>query len=310
MSFLADLAKAKKKQESATAPTLIPRVDEYLMMRPEQDRRDGRFHPSDLSYKFCPRAWALYNYHPQGLNTKKAGFKPRTYRIFDNGTGFHERTQRYFHMLGLLWGRWRRPARFEEGVVVYETHVGFAPRLRDGSVDPTWEYNEVKLRNDRRNVLGSTDGIMPLKGTSRLGFEYGKWGLELKSINSNGFGWVREGPRDYHEGQTFIYADALEEERGLPDSESMWYGAEGYDFWMQPLEGFIVLYEDKDKQELREFVVPFSQEKIDSFFNELAPAMNEALAYKRAHEEGRQIHYPFCRCPDKPELLCKTFNIG
>lgn len=309
--FLANIAKTQKVIQKREKPTLIPHVDEYLMTRPEQDRRDGKFHPSDLSYRFCPRAWALYNYHPEGLNTKKAGFTSRTYRIFDNGHGLHDRTQRYLQMRGLLWGRWTRVLGYDyEAEKPYvEEHIGFAPKLKDGRVDPSWTYAEVKIRNERRNITGHTDGIMPIKGVSRHGFEYGKWGFEAKSINDRAFGWLSDEAKDYHIDQTLIYSDCLEEERKLGE-EDMWAEAEGYDFWQQPLEGFIVFYENKNDQTIKEYAVEFSEEKVNEFFERLEPRMDEALAYKAEVEAGGSIHYPFCRCPKTPELLCKKFNIG
>lgn len=311
MSFLASLAKTAKQAEASPRPSLVPYVDSYLMLREEQDRRDGKFHPSDLSYDFCPRAWALYNYHPRGKDLKDQSWGSQMKRVLDNGTSFHERTQRYFHHLDLLWGRWRRPVEYADGIVSrYEVHVGWAPRTPGGEIDRTWEYDEVRLRNPERNVIGHTDGQMRLEGFSAHGFKYGKWGLELKSINSRSAGWLKEDPKTSHRDQTFIYADCLEWERNQGEQD-IWYGAEGYDFWQQPLEGFIILYEVKDTQEYLEYVIPFDRGVVDGYFDSMRARMDAALAYKAAMEAGKQTHYPFCMCTKNPvNVLCKAFKVG
>lgn len=312
MSLAALIKNRKAEVAKPETLSLASRIDEYLMLRPGDDRRDGHFHPSDLSYNFCPREWALYNYGADGLIVKEGGFPPKIKRVFDNGHGLHARMQRYFQMQDLLWGRYKRPTGYREGVPEYEWHFGFPPKLQSGKIDPTWEYAEVKLRNFDRNVLGSTDGVLRIKGHSAHGFEYGKWVLELKSINSRGFSWLPEshtagGEKDFHRSQGLIYLDCLEYERRL-GTEGWWAGSEGFDFWMQPVEGVIFLYEDKDCQEMKEFILPYSEEAVEQFFATVEGRMQEALVYKNGTGERR---WPRCHCEGgKKTSLCKKHPLG
>jgi hypothetical protein len=316
---LAALVKNRKKElkqaEVSQKPSLIARIDEYLMLQPGDDRRDGLFHPSDLSNNFCPREWCLYNWHPHGKLVHDSRWDARFKRILGNGHGLHDRVQRYFQMQDVLWGRWVRPVGYDaDGQTINEEHLGWVPKLADGRIDSTWRYAEVRIRNVARNTKGHTDGVMRLKGESRLGFEYGKWGLEIKSINEQGFNWLPEtqtddGEKEAHRYQTYIYEDGLEAERALPDSESWWYGADGWEFWEQPLEGFIVLYEDKNKQQMREFVVPYDGQKIDGFFESIKDRTDAAMAFKEAKERGEEPRYPTCKCKQKGKL-CVKYPLG
>lgn len=280
MSFLGALAKAKAKPGY-----VVPLIDQYLLGTDiSEDRRDRMFHPSDLAGAFCPKAWALYNYHPDGLSVKAEGIEPRTARIFGNGHGVHSRIQGY--LAEHLWGRWEKlvgwDARDEPR---YETHVGWRP---DGN---GWRYSEVRLEHTLDRILGSTDGLLRRFGK--------KWGLEVKSINTDGYKWMPEGEaRRAHVNQTLIYMHALEwmrvgTVRPMVD-----------EFDAEPLAGFIVLYENKNDQTLKEIVVPYDPAEVMAFMNNRRELMWEALEIERTGT------YPACRCvPGKPSVLCKTFPV-
>lgn len=293
MSNLAALVKTRRKKG-----IVAPRIDEYLFLTDmSEDRRDGFFHPSDLSNPhFCPRAWSLYNFHPEGFKVKEGAIEPRLARIFGNGHGVHTRIQRYFQGMGVLWGRWRRLVRVEtdeqgEPVPVYEYTVGFPPRLKSGGIDWTWEYTEVRLYHEEDRILGSTDGKLWLDGR--------KYGLEIKSIKDEGFRWLQEDPKGAHRNQVFIYEHCDNWEHEQKDLHRAF--VDGFD--AEPLHGYVVLYENKNDQELKEYFVPNDRGLIEQFMDSRRKLMHRALEYERTKE------HPECRCPpSRRNPLCEAFE--
>lgn len=266
-SALANLVKAHQRQLSAPL-AVIPRLEQHLAMTVQDDRRDGMFHPSDISQpNFCPRAWSLFNFHPGGLSVKSAGVDPRLQRIFGNGHGVHDRFQRYFADAGLLWGTWSYPnklSRDYQGVRAARDHI----------------YNETKLTHVDLRIIGATDGLLVPDGQVV--------GLELKSMNSQGFKWL-QGPREAHKNQVYIYMACYDDMRrrkiALPGA----------------LSGYAVLYECKDTQSLKEFFVPYDRPAIDQYIASLTPALHAALEHERTSQ------HPTCTCPTgKENILCKT----
>lgn len=275
---LADLVKNRAKKG-----ILVPVLEEHLMLsQTSEDRRDKMFHPSDLAGKFCPRAWALYNYHPEGLSVKEGAIAPKLARIFGNGHGVHKRMQGYFAAMGNLYGTWDR--RKEDGTV--ELSVGFTPPGEG------WAYLEVGLRDRDYRIVGSTDGLLKL-GDKKLG-------LEVKSINENGFKWMGdEEAKEVHKNQTLIYMHCLEVARW----ETIRAGVATVDFLVKPLEGFVLLYENKNTQELKEFFVPFIAAEVEAYMKSRKKLMYEALEYERTGT------WPDCRCViGKETALCQKFD--
>jgi hypothetical protein len=177
--------------------------------------------------------------------------------------------------MGILWGRWKIPER--PGF-----YVGFYDPLRGG------RYAEVALRHEMDGIKGHTDGLVSLGGK--------KYGVEIKSINDNGFKWLDDKPIKAHEEQALIYMHCLEEERRLellndsaPDS-----------FAEEEMEGFIFLYENKNTQELKEFLLPYDSKKVRDLMDSKKKLMYEAREFQRSG------NHPECRCvPGKESPLCK-----
>jgi hypothetical protein len=274
----------------------VPALDEFLMLDEDgsEDRRDGMFHPSDLSYKFCPKAWALYNFHPQGLAVKVAGIEPRLKRIFGNGHGVHDRVQGYFQKMGALWGKWRRVIGYDatQDRPVYEYHEGFAPKSRG------WEYMEVSLAHRADRIKGHTDGLLWYDGSFNIkGLRRGKkYGLEIKSIKDERYRYLQDEPQAHHREQVLIY------EHCLDDRREQLQGQYVDDFDAEPLAGFIVVYECKNDQALKEFTVPYDKAEIDGLMEKKRKLMRRALEYEKTGE------WPECHCGSKPSLLCEHFE--
>jgi hypothetical protein len=289
--FLKNLAITQAKRKHGY---VVPLVDERLMMGDNsEDRRDKMFHPSDLSGQFCPRAWSLYNFHPDGYAVKEGAVEPRLQRIFDNGTFFHSRLQRYLD--GHLWGSWKRVIGVdrETGEQVYEwEHETWRP------AGVGWVYAEVQLRHGPDRVAGHTDGLFGLSGKS--GME--KWGLEGKSIKAENFRFLVDQPLRSHREQVLWYMHCLEHMRQerLRDAQAQGYTTSA--FAAYPLAGFVVVYENKNDQTMKEFAVPYDADEVEAYVASKRPRMADALEFERT---GR---HPACRCPmGKESALCKAF---
>lgn len=292
---LKDLVKNRKKARG-TRNVVVPALDEFLLKLEGDDRRDGRFHPSDLSGYFCPRQWVLYNYHPDGKTVRDGMWDARFQRILKNGHHVHNRLQRYLHEMDALWGKWRRVSGYyrSTGEFHYKYHVGWAPKLEDGSIDPSWEYMEIALHHDPDNIKGHTDGATNLAGWKDL--------IEIKGWNSHGFGWLDDTPVDKHAEQALIYLASVNWMRDQKAAGKL--GGFVDDFDAQPFKGARVLYENKNDQELKEYYVPWDPKEYERIMEPKRPLMAEALAW----EEGKTL--PACNCNPKrtKSPLCRDLT--
>lgn len=109
-------------KENMKKKGIIARLDNYLLTLQKEDN-DRAFNvnaPSQIST--CKRA----RYYARTGEGTKTSYSARTQRIFDNGTHFHERTQKYMLDSGILL------------------------------------LDEVPVLSERYNIQGHTDGILDL----------------------------------------------------------------------------------------------------------------------------------------------------
>lgn len=240
---LKDMFQAMKKEGYVTAP-----LDKYLFEEANRpnDRAVNVNAPSQAGR--CNRA----NYYMRMQYVDDGSIDPRTQRIFDNGSYTHERLQTYLLDMELL--------------------------LMD----------EVPLINADYNIQGHTDGFLNLDGEVAI--------LEIKSINDNQFGQLRDA-KEEHKKQGLIYLFCAEETRlwlhEMYKTEEEFNASynERYAYFEQryqhmksgrkytreqkiknevmlnmlsdnilfhtdkPITKVIFLYENKNNQELKEFVV-------------------------------------------------------
>ena len=150
---------AMKKEGYVTAP-----LDRYLFEQANRpnDRAVNVNAPSQAGK--CNRA----NYYMRMQYDSDGSIDPRLQRIFDNGTYTHERLQTYLTEMELL------------------------------------AMDEVPIINDEFNIQGHTDGFLNLD--DEIGI------LEIKSINDNQFGQLRDA-KEEHKKQGLIYLYCAEERR-------------------------------------------------------------------------------------------------
>ena len=273
---------------------LIKQIDQYLLTRhTDGDRANVTNSPS--SALGCVRA----NYY-QRSNTPREPVDGRVQRIFDNGHGMHERIQGYLRDMGVL--------------------------LMD----------EVPLMNEDYEIQGHTDGILAvvkkrldwvrvleLKSINGRGFQALREPLEKHKAQAQVYLFCAEEQRLYLQKK---YPTLLEFKRSalarrkmyrkkylhLEDGEK-WTRGQKINFKVnqhmmmdeilyhvkKPIEEAVVLYECKDTQNMKEYVI-----KMDEVL------MDEVLyKFEQSNEAWDKKKLPPRECKNKSEgRFCNFVN--
>lgn len=292
---------------------IIKPLDMYLLSLNDKDsdRAINVNAPSQASN--CSRA----NYYARLQYPSDGAIDPRSRRIFDNGTGVHERLQAYMLKCGLLIS------------------------------------DEVPCIHDELQIQGHTDGYLnigkvkqetvlvpiPNKKLKRK-VTINKYSeiaiLEIKSINNNGFTQLKDA-KEEHKQQAMIYLFCSEERRlylknkyrtladfinseperrkyheskyqhvkdgakytreekienqvkiGLNADEILYHTE-------KPITKVIFLYEDKNTQELKEYCVQRNDDILEGVINKYR-ALNEAVEKQEIPDrEGTSKSCSTCR---------------
>lgn len=253
---------------------IVKRLDEFLIAKAgeDNDRAIDVNAPSQIGK--CPRA----RYYSRTGAPANPGVDPRSTRIFDNGTFFHIRTQEYLKEAGIL------------------------------------DVDEVPVYNEQYNIQGHTDGILSISGSEKAvlelksinskGFselkdakdEHKKQGLtylfclenrrqELHLRYKSRIAFLRSRKARYQEyeklyqhlkgGRKHTREEKIAFQCGLHDRvDTILFNLD------TPITKVIFLYENKDTQELKEFVVTSSESQskvtMESILNECS-SVNEAV---------------------------------
>lgn len=291
---------------------IIKPLEMYLLSLNDRDgdRAVNVNAPSQASA--CSRA----NYYSRLQYESDGAIDPRARRIFDNGTGVHERLQAYMLKCGLLIS------------------------------------DEVPCINDELQIQGHTDGFLNIgKKTerkvsvpTRTKFKrkvdmptYSEVAiLEIKSINSNGFNKLKDA-KEEHKQQAMTYLYCAEERRKYlkktyktledfiaSEPERRKYYESHYQHMKDgnkytreekinnqieigiladnvlynttsPINKVIFLYENKDNQELKEYCVERNDDILEYVINKYK-ALNEAVEKEEIPErEGTSKSCSVCR---------------
>lgn len=237
-----------------TKGVLIKAIEDYLSsVKVGEDRGHGWNSPSSVGGCLRSSYFSRTKVPPDFPSND-----PRLQRIFDNGTGVHVRLQDYLKGNGIL------------------------------------KEDEAPLFNLQHLIMGTTDGLLLIDNTLAV--------LEIKSINSFAFSSLKDAKPE-HKLQASIYMYCLNEMRksllrgGRAELESAYLKKLGtflrdgnlytkeqkierqfkafcrtldlLELYPKPLTQVVFLYENKDTQELKEFVVEddgsISKEALQKF---------------------------------------------
>lgn len=241
----------KKLLDTSKYGRLLPSVELHILAKETPYRDYTHLHPSDLCKDdWCQRA-AYFQLTGEPKASSSVSFILQ--RIFDEGNSIGWKWQKYFSEMGVLYGEW-------------EGFRGVYSRGRaDGFPVSSSDYLEVPLVDPYLPIKGRADGWIEGIGESCL--------IELKSV---GVGTLRfEAPdilnmanNDIHkmwkeikqpfpshikQGQIYLaLANRMEQAGTLP---------------IPAPKEIVFIYEFKPNQEVKEFVVPYSEGSSARFFS-------------------------------------------
>lgn len=175
MNFLKEL---KKQQADNTDTVFIHHLNQF--QTPRIPWKYG-FRPSQISYSFCPRLWALM---ALGFVQGYSKFDARTKRVVDNGTKVHERYHDYTVKISAKDG---------PGQVYIDKRYG----------DPKAEYRCEERLLEAHGIRGKYDCIWDA-GDDFL------YVVDFKSIKHDDFSKLIR-PLDYHIKQLVVYLGLVDE---------------------------------------------------------------------------------------------------
>jgi hypothetical protein len=273
----ADLARVLKQNDRGR---LLPPVERFLAAEPRDPRRADILHPSALSKKdVCPRA-AYMSITNNRLPEIKVGFQLQ--RIFDEGHLIHDKWQRYFRRMGVLYGKWKC---LECGCISPEMIL---PPSGCGTCGGDVKYAEVPLEVPQWIVAGHADGWIKGIGDDVL--------IEIKSVGS---GTVRiEDPVLFEK-----YSGNIEElwkniRRPFPAhiNQAQFYLAMAEEMGLDFPKEIVFIYEFKYNQSAKEFVVPYSRAHVQEI-------IDFCLMIRAAVDAGTPPKCPTYNCKQ-----CKEWN--
>lgn len=286
MKLSGKLAERNKARKSAGV--VLPAVKDRMLKDYEagEDRRWDIIHPSALSHQstFCPRATYLCITEGRAVSEK---FDFVRENIFAEGNSIHAKWQARLRRSVPLWGNWKC-------IVCDNTlHGNHDPELEDRRCSNCeclcWEYDEITLDAEASHLLvGHADG------------GFGNTLVEFKSV---GAGTVRiESPalyKRYAEGDNLDLAGlwrAIDRPFGTHLNQGDAYLGIAKLMGL-PFDQVSYVYESKWNQMVKEFVIPYSQDRSDKL-------LAQATAIKYAVERSEE---PECRFPGKC-AECKPYD--
>ena len=248
---ISELLKVRKKGENIGV--VIPTFHEQTLLDAVKDnsrRRRDVFHPSEICRQdFCPREWVIHQKEPSLYEKRKVNVEQQL--RFDIGTLLHTYIQERLGNSGVLFGVWECVRRCKDEKCF---NVGFKPKKI--CKHELWVYREPTVFDEDINVRGSVDGIIvPHKNK--------KYSLEFKSMKSESFSTLIE-PVTQDKHQALWYLDILDrkgfyewDEFFKDDADELFPTAR--EIVEMPFFGSVVLYMNKNTQDLREFLVPIEE---------------------------------------------------
>lgn len=287
---------------------VVPEVRRVLLDRSKKDaeitsHRQNIIYPSEMAKSdWCPRA--TY-YRMTGLPLPQSRSSFTLENVFNEGNMIHNKWQGWLAQTGKLWGDWRcsRCAEYVKDSLKPLNVPGVGPCTGTSWVNPDftradfehdWKYKEVTLRSTTLPVSGHADGAL---------YEHNIL-IELKSL---GVGSLKiEAPniiaQHTHEtktGKKVLDIDGIWKDFHRPLLTHIRQG--NIYLWMAqemglPFDKISFIYEFKANQQVKEFVVPYSEELI-------AQALDHASDIKRQI----QIGFP-PDCPHGGCGLCRAYE--
>jgi hypothetical protein len=242
----------KKFVDVAKKPTrVLGSVERHVLSKPSDNtRRTDVLHPSEMADpSWCHRASCF-----QLLGKPVVGKRAPSFRlmsVFEEGHSIHAKWQKWFHEMGVLYGKWYAPS-------IDEYFWGGAD-CYDGPL----EYCEVPLFYEPLRISGHSDGWLVGLGNPLM--------LEIKSIGMGTFRYeardlIAEHNGDFEKIWKSVTAPFM---KHITQVQIYMKLAELIGLANCPQEA-VIIYEAKATQEIKEFVIPKSDFGIEHLFEAAA----------------------------------------
>lgn len=148
----------------------------------------------------------------------------------------------------------------------YLPKIGCKPvnvKIKKNGVEETVDFSEVLIENKEFWIRGAPDAVIfnPADGH--------KYIFELKSIKQENY-YNLEAPQEDHVDQVHLY------------------------MFLTNIDRSIVLYENKNTQSIKEFIVEFSQERLDAVLNKIRSIQNYVKNYETTKELPSPCNKSYC----------------
>ncbi len=280
---ISDILKVRKKGEDVGF--IVPTIDEQIIVdaiRDNSSRRRDVFHPSAICYKdFCPREWLLCQVDPSLYTKVKVTLQQQ--KRFDVGKVMHSYAQQKLANAGVLFGAWKCLRRCDGEHCV---SIGFKPKT-ECKGNPIWVYDEPTVVDDELHVYGNTDGIY-IKDNKKYIFEY-------KTMNDDGFSTLCSPVYDHRE-QSLWYLDIISR-KGFAQWNDF-IKADDIDdvrdklqpLMDMPFDGTVIVYQNKDSQDMREYFTSASLLKAPEFMTDEKDSLKYAIDTRKQMLRDTLVH--------------------
>jgi hypothetical protein len=241
---------------------LIPAIDSYLLTHNAESSEDrGHDYVSPSSIHNCLRSqlYRILGYPTDGKN------EPRTQRIFDNGTDMHVRNQKYLTGAGIL--------------IFDEAPIFNAEYKVAGHTDGLLQLNELTLAILELKSINS-DGFRGLhaeKPEHNMQAQAYMLFTELLRLELNRcktkLAFIKLKKKKLAEYRAFMEG-FVHDGRRFTKEEKMRHSLECYEKLMnilykcqKKIDTMIFLYENKDNQDQKEYIVKWNDEVVESIKN-------------------------------------------
>lgn len=226
-------------------------------------RKYDVFHPSAWGSCLRKVAYQYYNEKEKFYTKEAIDIDIKQERVYDNGHGMHARWQKYLDCAGVLRGCWKCQNPTCGKVYGREELLGIFNPLRT----PGWAckcgnassmvYEELLIKSDPTyNFEGHCDAVADLRGTQfATNSQYDLVVIDFKTMKNEYFFDLDQAKYE-HVVQTHIY------------------------MWVLGLAGAVILYENKDNQNIKEMFVPRDEAIIEKVKEE-AIWMKDVVLEKR-----------------------------
>ncbi len=211
-------------------------INKVLVSKSQNSDRDyTHFHSSE--FHACHRKLAYKYYEAISVcspSEPAAKFiDPQLQRIFDNGHGVHFRLGKNLEQTGILKGQWKCPSCLK--IFGKKDVLGIHRPKKCDCGGMKFQYQEVGFYDSETMIGGHVDAILDLRGQENIpenaSDEESHILIDFKSMRSEAFRRLI-GPKDSHFIQIQIY------------------------LYLSGLHAGKLLYENKNDQKFREFLVP------------------------------------------------------